>query len=407
MGADVFTAGASGLQPHQIPDSAAKNPTSVNAAVPGAFAQLLSERIDQAPLLTDGINAAGASANLSQGNIVATGNPLDMAINGNGYFVLRSNGENIYTRTGSFAVDADYKLVDRNTGYHVQRFGSAGDIGPGGEGFQVPGDTDIKVPFGAPMTAKATSLLKVSGNLSSDTAGQQAGTFSALIFDSEGTEYILSGAFVPTNTPNTWQMILTSITPDVHDIDKRSIGGIEFDAGTGSFKGCTDTSEFVIRFNGDSSIVQTISVSMGTPGRLDGLTQFAGSSTAGVIGRNGFSAGELTSVLVDNGTLVGMFSNGQKQDIASIQVGLFQNPAGLESAGDGYYTASTDSGQAVSSEALGKGAGEVRGGALEKSVADVAVDFVNIIQAQDGFQTNARTIKVANDILGELARRIR
>ncbi len=394
MGEDALTAGISGLQPQQSPDAAVSNPANVGAADKGAFAELLNETIEKVSAPADGIGdfgTAGVNGNLSQGNIVTTGNPLDMAINGNGYFVLRSNDGNVYTRTGAFAVDSNYKLVDRATGYYVQRFGSVGDI---------------SVPFGTPMAAKGTTLLKVSGNLSSNT-GQQVRGFSVPIFDSEGNRHVLAGQFIPTTTPQAWQMSLTSITGDVRSIDKRYIDGIEFDAGTGSFKGCTDRPEFAITFDFDGSSPQTIAVSMGTAGGLDGLTGFAGSSTAAVAGQDGYAGGELTSVFVDNGTLVGMFSNGQKEELASVQIALFQNPEGLESAGNGYYTASTDSGQATPSEALRAGAGEIRSGSLEKSSVDVAADFVSIVQAQNGFQTNVRTIEVANNILGELARFVR
>ena len=90
-----------------------------------------------------------------------------------------------------------------------------------------------------------------------------------------------------------------------------------------------------------------------------------------------------------------------------MQVALFQNPSGLEAIGNGYYSPSANSGEAVSTQALNGGAGSIHGGSLEKSNADVASEFVNLIQAQNGYQANARTIKVANDILSELTNLIR
>jgi len=86
---------------------------------------------------------------------------------------------------------------------------------------------------------------------------------------------------------------------------------------------------------------------------------------------------------------------------------LFQNPAALESSGGGYFTSSANSGEAVATQALTGGAGTIHGGALEKSNADVATEFVNMIQAQNGFQANARTIRIANEILRELTSLIR
>ncbi len=147
---------------------------------------------------------------------------------------------------------------------------------------------------------------------------------------------------------------------------------------------------------------------MGTTGQMDGLTQFAGSSTAVAREQDGYEAGRLSTVSVDNeGTVIGAFSNGIKKDIATIQVALFQNTSALENLGNGHFVSSANSGSAVSTQALTGGAGSIHGGALEKSNADVATEFVNMIQAQNGYQANARTIRVANEILRELTNLIR
>ncbi len=139
------------------------------------------------------------------------------------------------------------------------------------------------------------------------------------------------------------------------------------------------------------------------------MTQFAsGSSTAVARSQDGYAAGTLSSVSVSNdGVLVGAFSNGIKKDLAMLQIGFFQNAIGLESVGSGYFIASANSGNAISTQAMSGSVGSIHGGALEKSNADVANEFVSMIQAQNGFQANARTIKVANDILRELSNLIR
>jgi flagellar hook protein FlgE len=149
-------------------------------------------------------------------------------------------------------------------------------------------------------------------------------------------------------------------------------------------------------------------MSLGSAGQLNGLTQFAANSTAVAREQDGYKAGRLSTVSVNNeGILIGAFSNGIKKNIATIQVALFQNAAGLEAVGNGYFVPSANSGEAVATQAMTGGAGSVHGGSLEKSNADVASEFVNMIQAQNGFQANARTIRVANDILNELSGLIR
>ena len=246
----------------------------------------------------------------------------------------------------------------------------------------------------------------------STVGGNEVKNVNITVYDSQGGAHVLSGALVRTDTDNTWDMVLTSITGDVSELslDDRRIEGISFDAEDGSFAGISgsDATEFKIVFAHDPSNPQTISLNLGTAGRLDGLTQFSGSSTAVAREQDGYAAGRLTTVSVNNeGILIGAFSNGIKKNIAAVQVALFQNPSGLEAIGNGYYSPSANSGEAVSTQALNGGAGSIHGGSLEKSNADVASEFVNLIQAQNGYQANARTIKVANDILSELTNLIR
>ncbi len=552
----ALSAGVTGLQAHQkMLDVAGNNLANVNTTAFKSsritFAELLSETIKKASQPTSGIGGtnpqqmgtgvgvSGISPNMLQGNLVNTGNPLDLAMEGEGYFVMSDGEQNLYTRAGAFAVDAASNLVDPATGYLVQRIGSVGE----GDGFQTAGNSNIHVPYDVAMAANATSEVIVSGNLSADAAfdapqkqvlnsniayttsggitadltteidqldqytgtltsgtitisgyhpdgtpyagagtsfsvdgattlqdfidhlnnnlltdstaslingrirvtddnggysksdinftyagdgtldtpayfeiltvgGEEVKSINIAVYDTQGGRHVLSGAFVRTDTANTWDLLLTSITGNIYQIDMqdRRIDDIAFNASDGSFFGLsgTDDAEFVITFGHDTANPQTMGLTMGTVGQLDGLTQFAGNSTAVARGQDGYAAGRLSTVSVDNeGTVIGAFSNGIKKDIATLQIALFQNAAALESAGGGYFIPSANSGEAVATQAMTGGAGRIHGGALEKSNADVATEFVNMIQAQNGFQANARTIRIANEILRELTNLIR
>lgn len=551
----ALSAGVSGLQAHQkMLDVSGNNLANVNTTAFKAstitFSELLSETIKKASQPTSGVGGtnpqqmgsgvgvSSISPNMTQGNIVSTGNALDMAIEGEGYYVLSDGGQYVYTRAGEFAVDADGNLVDPSTGYHVQRIGSEGEL----EGFQVPGDSNIHIPYDVAMPAVATTEMVVTGNLSADESyditrtqvvnsnisytysnginatedteldqldqytgtltsgtinisgydqdgtefdtgltlavdgsttlgdlinhlnnnvldgstaslvngqiritddtsgysrtdvnlsysgdgtlempayfeistvgGEEVKSVNITVYDSQGGQHVISGAFVRTDTDNTWDMVLTSITGDISDITmaNRRIEDITFDASDSSYAGLsgTDSTEFVITFAHDTSSPQTIAINFGTAGKLDGLTQFAGSSTAVASEQDGYEAGSLSTVSVNNeGIVIGAFSNGIKKNIATLQIALFQNTAGLENIGTGYFIPSANSGEAIATQAMTGGAGTIQGGALEKSNADVATEFVNMIQAQNGFQANARTITVANEILQELTSLIR
>lgn len=556
----ALSAGVTGLQAHQkMLDIAGNNLANVNTTAFKAsritFSELLSETIKKAsqPTTTvggtnpqqmgSGVGVSGIAPNMAQGNIVNTGNPLDLAIEGEGYFVVSDGSQNLYTRAGVFAVDANSNLVDPTTGYLVQRIGSVGES----DSFQIAGNSNVKVPYDVAIAANATSEVAVAGNLSADATfttpqtnalssnvtyttnngttatgttliddldqttsgtytsatievlgyehdgtdltdgsplsvdptttrmqdlidhinavlgasnamaslvngrivitdvddgysksdvtltfvnsgtadweepeyfeistvgGEEVKSINITVYDTQGGKHTLSGAFVRTDTANTWDMVLTSITGDIYGLtmDNRRIEDVTFDAGNGSYSGLggSDDAEFVVTFAHDTSNPQTIAISMGTVGQLDGLTQFAGNSTAVAREQDGYAAGRLSTVSVNNeGILIGAFSNGIKKNIATIQVSLFQNTAGLENMGGGYFIPSANSGEAVATQALTGGAGTIHGGALEKSNADVATEFVSMIQAQNGFQANARTIRVANDILRELSNLIR
>ena len=559
----ALSSGVTGLQAHQkMLDVAGNNLANVNTTAFKAsridFAELLSETIKEASQATgqvggtnpqqmgSGVTVSGITPNMTQGSIVDTGNSLDVAIEGEGYFVVNDGEQDLYTRAGEFAVDEESMLVDPATGYRVQRIGTAGEL----DGFQIPGDTNMRIPYDVAMPAKSTSEITVSGNLSSDasstptaqvltssvsytygggteaastteidqldqfsggsgTDGQlgsgQSGTItiagydpdgtvlsdgltfsvsddttigdlidhlnnnvlsgatasfvsgqiritdnetgysrsditmtysgdgsletpayfeiaavggeevkdvSIAVYDSQGGEHVLSAAFVRTETANEWDLVLTSITGNVHEIalESRRINGITFDAGTGAYAGLSGSgaSQFTATFANDTAHPQELEFSLGTVGKFDGLTQFAGDSTAVVQDQDGYEAGRLSTVSVNNeGTVIGAFSNGIKKDLATLQIALFQNAAGLESIGGGYFTPSANSGETMTTQAMSGGAGTVHGGALEKSNADVATEFVNLINAQNGYQANARTIRVANAILQELGNLIR
>ena len=572
----ALSAGVSGLKAHQaMLDVAGNNLANVNTTgFKGSsvtFSELLSQTIKGASGSSDnlggtnpqqigsGVEVSGVRKDMGQGNIVSTGQDLDVAIDGNGYFVLNNGKQDVYTRVGSFGIDENNTLVDPNTGYKVQRIGSFGEA----EGFQSLGDSSIHIPWDASMPANSTGELVMNGNLrssaetddaqthalisnlaftsnSGDNAatsttyisdldqwttalgagntgtilfsgikedgtvftdqpitwtGAASGTgetmqsvldqvtalyddstailnadgkiiltanspgynlaqvtgmsyvavagdaltvptyfdytniggnddkdFKITVFDNMGEQHVLSGTFVKTDTTNTWDLLINSITGEragewgVYDIHNssslnRRISGIEFNT-DGSFKGLnslTERAEFSVQFENNPSVMQTIGLDLGTPGEFTGLTQFSSQqSSAAALTQDGYEAGSLSGISIENtGMVVGTFSNGVKVDVAALQIGLFQNPEGLEAVGGGTFVPTANSGEPIASIATTGGAGSIRGKSLEKSNVDIATEFVNLMVAQNGYQANARTITVANDILRELTNLIR
>lgn len=572
----ALSAGVSGLKAHQaMLDVAGNNLANVNTTgfknSSVTFSELLSQTIKGASGSSDnlggtnpqqigsGVEVAGIRRDISQGNIVSTGQDLDVAIDGNGYFVLNDGRQDVFSRAGSFGIDENNTLVDPTTGYKVQRIGTFGEA----EGFQGPGDTSIHIPWDASMPANSTSLITLNGNLrsSSETndaethtllanvaftsngggnpatestflsdldqwttplgvgdtgtilmsgiredgttftnqaitwtgaaagsgetmqdildqisalyndstaslnadgkiiitaneggynlaqvtgmsysptgadslelptyfdysriGGNDSKSFKITVFDNMGQQHVLTGVFVKTDTTNTWDLVIESVTGEreadwaSYDICNssamnRRIGGIEFNT-DGSFKGLSSTSEraeFSVQFENNPSVTQVITLDLGTAGEFTGLTQFASQqSSAAALTQDGYEAGSLSNISIDNtGMVVGTFTNGVKVDVAALQIGTFQNPEGLETVGGGYFLPTANSGEPIATIAGTGSAGSIRGKSLEKSNVDIATEFVTLMQAQNGYQANARTITVANDILRELTSLIR
>jgi flagellar hook protein FlgE len=548
---DALLSGVSGLQAHQtMLDVAGNNLANVNTygfkSSRVTFSELLSDTLREATQPTSktggtnpeqigaGVNVGAIDRNMTQGTLVYTGQPLDMAIEGSGYFTLNDGQKNVYTRVGAFAVDSAYYLVDPATGYRVQRSGSEGVA----EGFQSATSNDIRIPYDVALPAKATQNITLAGNLSADTdapttsilssgtayteggvmasndtllanldqtKGLAAGetitlsgtdatgaavnaTFTIAagskmqdllsavtaafsqgadnpgatasvsngeirltdnqtgysqsdlhltyngthqfdlpkyfniiqvgaqdsrntnveVYDTQGIAHVLSVSFAKTKTPGTWDAVVTSVTGTGQmDSAGRRISGITFeqDGSFGGMGGTTpDTAAFQIIFNQQGTGAQDIQLNLGTIGGFDGLSQFGGTSTVAANGQDGYAAGYLSGLSVSSeGVLSGTFTNGVRCDVAALQLATFQNPAGLQAQGSNYFTPSANSGDPVATRALSGGAGSVNGGSLEKSNVDMASEFVNLIQAQNGYQANARTIKVANDMLRELS----
>ncbi|GAH84805.1 unnamed protein product, partial [marine sediment metagenome] len=146
-------------------------------------------------------------------------------------------------------------------------------------------ETDLTLSYAA--AGSETHLLEVPAYFEMSTVGgEQVKNVSITAYDSLGGKHVLSGAFVRTDTANTWDMVLTSITGSIDEItmDNRRIKDIEFSANDGSYSGLNattgDSAQFIVTFAHDTANPQTIGISMGTVGKFDGLTQLAGTSTA-------------------------------------------------------------------------------------------------------------------------------
>jgi flagellar hook protein FlgE len=238
--------------------------------------------------------------------------------------------------------------------------------------------------------------------VSQDGTGPDQAVTSIDVIDSQGRTHPVTLTFTRSATDPTIWDLKTDIDHTQGSIAQGSIGQIRFND-NGSFNvigGGTNTLSFA--WNGISSL-QNVVVNLGTSGQFDGVAQLGNSATVAAVDQDGFAAGTMLSAgFNDKGELVGNYSNGQNKTIATLRISMFSNEGGLLRVGDTMFTESPNSDNAIATTANSAGAGTVRAGQLENSNVDIAREFVNLIEAQRGFQANSRVITTTDEILAEL-----
>lgn len=223
-------------------------------------------------------------------------------------------------------------------------------------------------------------------------------TFS--VFDSLGVEHTISLKF---ERQITGEWTASVEFPD-GDGSLTSVTLPNLNYGTDGKLSGTVARAIEVQWAGGGAATQTIAINLQDPTSGEQLTQLGASGLVSAT-QDGYTSGSLLSFTVEpDGTVRGDYSNGLSREIARLQLALFTNPAGLERAGNGFFVATSNSGQPQFATASSGGAGAIVSGSLEGSNVDVAEEFVRLIEAQRGFQANARIISTSNEVLAELTR---
>jgi flagellar hook protein FlgE len=379
-----------------------------------AFEDALTQTVMNGQLGT-GTQLLAVQRLLQQGALANTGIATDLALDGNGFFVLKGAHGGVdgtwLTRAGQFTVDNDGYMVNLE-GLRVQGFPADAT------GVVQPGIDDLLIG-NASSPPRATTSLTLKGNLSADAVVPPAwdpanpdttSNFSQTetVYDSLGEPHELTIYYRKTGA-GAWEWHAmadgggltggTAGTPT-----EVATGTLTFDT-SGALTAVTQSSTF----NPINAVnPQALSFNFGTPvggaaTGLDGLTQFGGDSTSTFLSQDGWSAGTLSSISInEKGEVVGAFSNGQTRVIGQVAVGNVSAPDQLVRSGGNLYSGSPSAGDLVIGQAGTGGRGAIAAGALEQSNVDLATEFVKMIAAQRGFQANSKTISTADQLLQEL-----
>ena len=380
------------------------------------FAEMIASAIGSASGQSSGIgvNVASVSQQFRQGSITSTGNNLDIAINGNGFFVVKqSDGSIAYTRAGNFGLDKEgnLKTVDNDNvmGYVVDP--STGKIQSGAT--PVP----MSFPTGQPIPAKQTSKVNVELNLdarATAAAGDATATppvaatpratygTSLNVYDTQGTAIPVNLYFEKDATGNTWN-VFNSL-----DATATPIGKAVFDA-SGKLTSVTPNAPTT-----GSGTTLNLSVSGGTanPNGLQpfnvafdfgGLTQFGTKFAVSSLKQDGYTSGNLAGLSIGpDGVIQGNYSNGQTKNLAQIVLANFTNPNGLMSVGNNAWIETASSGQPKVGTPDTGTLGVLQSGAVEESNVDLTGELVNMIVQQRNYQANAQSIKTQDQIMQTL-----
>jgi flagellar hook protein FlgE len=354
----------------------------------------------------------------TQGSIEATGRALDLSIQGDGFFVLGDGEGQLFTRAGNLQLDASRAVINL-LGKPLLGY----PLGPGGA---VQGGLTAVTLANASSRGVATTSATLKGNLDAGTAVNAtafdtatpsfANAFAASdfptsirVYDSLGGAHDVSVFFKKTGA-NTW---------DVHiGVDAGETGGtagnlqlianasLQFNT-DGSFASVTAGSlSGNVTFAGAAA--QSIALDLGSAGAFDGMTQYAAPSGIGSVVQDGFGAGELASVGIDeHGILTAVYDNGQTRALYQLAIAHFNAPEGLEPLGNQLFRASLASGDPAVGVAGSQGNGTIVAAALEQSNVDLAQEFINLISTQRAFQANTRIINASDTMLNDLINTVR
>jgi flagellar hook protein FlgE len=337
-----------------------------------------------------GVKVAATTTNWTQGATQSTGRSTDFMIEGDGFFVTRSGTESLYTRAGSFDFDGEGKLVTPNggvlQGWMANANGVVNPNGPVG---------DLSVPYGQIVSPKQSTGGTLVGNLPAGAATGDTLQTGVTMYDSQGVAQKVFYNFTKTATADTWTLdvkhengasLLTGAT-----VAFNTSGGLATPAAPGTLAPFTPAAATFPSWTGP------VTIDVGT------LTQFGGANTVTASEQNGYALGSLQSFQLGNdGTIMGVYSNGLRQPLGQLALASFNNPSGLEKAGSSTFRVGDNSGGAMVGLAGVGGRGVLNSGALEMSNVDLAEEFTGLIVAQRGFQANSRVITASDEILQDL-----
>lgn len=356
-----------------------------------------------------GVRVADVSQQFSQGNVEFTSSSLDLAINGEGFFILSDNGSQAYTRAGAYSTDRNGFVVD-NSGRQLQIFpaNANGSFNTGAlsslqlsTSDSAPNASTTVTPI---LNLDATQTTPTVGTFSPTDANSFNHSTSTTVYDSLGNSFPATMFYVASDpTNNEWQVHTyvngQKLNPTGSDANNfftlgfDSLGGFQDIAPSGAASSTASTISFAGLGLGNGSASMVLNYDYA------GTTQFGGDFAVNALSQDGFASGRLSGIDIDQtGVVFARFTNGQSSVLGQVALASFPNSQGLRQLGDTSWAETFSAGDRVVGSAGTAGFGSLQSGALEASNVDIATQLVSLITAQRNFQANAQAITTQNEI---------
>lgn len=359
-----------------------------------------------------GTRMAAVNPIFSQGSLTQTDSATDLAISGDGFFVMNGQDGRSFSRNGSFHFDKDGKLINSDN-YKVQGF----QVDENGKVTSKLGDISVERTV---IDAKKTSNVDLFMNLDlradkrlefNPEKPEQTSHFATgvTVYDSAGTAHIVT-MYLNKTDDNTWTWRAMAKGDEVVGGEpgtqvEQATGTLIFDTDGRLRESSIDKSSF--QFNKGALPDQRIEFNFGTPKESGGtglqVTSYGTSSEAYKTLQDGYTAGTLSGLTFnDDGILSAVYSNGETLSVAQVALAKFENPEGLFKLGQNRFRESRLSGLPTVGAPQTGGRGQVIAKSIESSTTDIANEFINLMTAQRNFQANSRVISVADDMMQEV-----
>lgn len=370
-----------------------------------------------------GTKLSAVAQQFTQGNITTSNNPLDIAINGGGFFIMDINGAPFYSRNGQFQLNKDGYIINANgarlTGYSADASGNIPTSGGSPKPLKIstrdldPRPTGGVMPVPQTVPPKRTEPIQALLNLNAgsvppstiaapvpfdhtDSKSYNDST-SISVFDSLGNPHVLQTFYVKNESPaGSWD-VHAVLDPDLAGSVSVYVGSLTFDSSGLLSTAPSTTTAIAFPAYTNGAVAPNLIID------FDGTTQFGSPFSVNKLTQDGFASGRLSGFTTGaDGTITGNYTNGNTATLGRVALASFANPNGLQSLGNNLWNATSASGNALVGTPDSGSLGVLQSSAVEDSNVDLTAELVNMITAQRIYQANAQTIKTQDQVMQTL-----